>query len=240
MWMHSAASIKLPSATCPLPRIILLKRKQALAETLRHASASMDLSQKLLRGERVTHSLVHDLHHTPGCYRLPTVGYKALNKRSARYSIRDRRWLQVLAAVAQAPAADVQDLVLWLRRKGLNADKLAAELNYQGDSAVLVARRQVSRGDTLFGVPEAAWLTPKVVKASTIGPLVEGLDAWLQIALFLLFERQQGSSSAWQGYLSTLPAFVDTPLSWSEAELQPLRGTQLMTNLEGYRCATLE
>ena len=156
----------------------------------------------------------------------------------ARSTRRRTPHLRAFAAAAQATGANLQQFHSWLQSKGIHLDKqltAPAESSGAGSSLLLRSKRSSSRGESLFSVPDSSWVTPKVVKASAIGPLVAGLDLWLQLALFLMFERQQGSASSWQGYLSSLPAQVDTPLSWSSAELQPLQGSQLMSTLEGYR-----
>ncbi|KAK9801977.1 hypothetical protein WJX73_005616 [Symbiochloris irregularis] len=82
-------------------------------------------------------------------------------------------------------------------------------------------------------------LAPAVLRRHPITQLVAAsrcsAKTLSQLALFLLYERQQGQSSAWQGYVSSLPVHVDTPLSWTEEELAPLQGSQLYANLQGYR-----
>ena len=147
---------------------------------------------------------------------------------------------RALAAVVDTAGADVQTLLLqWLGQKGVNTDKLpvtpVAQAADETGKLVLRCKRNLSRSEKCFAVPDGAWITPQVVKKSAIGSLVQQLDAWLQIALFLLYERQQGPASSWRGYISSLPAQVDTPLSWSKNDLAALQGSQLESSLQGYR-----
>ena len=92
-----------------------------------------------------------------------------------------------------------------------------------------------AKGQTLAAIPQKAWLTQQTVADSPIGVFLEELDGWLQICLFLLYERSKQKSS-WGPYLDCLPRHVDLPLFWSEQELQELQGTQLLSSVEGYRC----
>jgi [ribulose-bisphosphate carboxylase]-lysine N-methyltransferase len=104
-------------------------------------------------------------------------------------------------------------------------------------SGSLVTAREVARGETLFSIPEAAWITMDTVKDSPIGPLVAELEPWLALALFVLHERGSSSSSgasAVHAYIASLPADCDSPVVWSEEELALLAGTQLLTTVEGY------
>ena len=90
------------------------------------------------------------------------------------------------------------------------------------------------RGQALVSVPASAWVTADTVQRSSIGALVEGLEPWLQLALFLLHESGQ-PASPWRAYLDTLPSEGAAPLFWSDAELRELQGTQVLLSVRGYR-----
>ena len=66
-----------------------------------------------------------------------------------------------------------------------------------------------------------------------MGSALASLEPWLQIALFLLYVRKT-QIPEWHPYVASLPE-PETPLSWSEDELEELAGTQLYTTLQGYR-----
>ena len=72
-----------------------------------------------------------------------------------------------------------------------------------------------------------------MVARSPIGRAVAGLEPWLQLALFLLHTRRQRGD--WHAYLASLPE-PQTPLSWPDAEVDLLQGTQLHSTLMSYRC----
>ncbi len=98
------------------------------------------------------------------------------------------------------------------------------------------APRAWGRGQPLFSVPAGAWLAADAVARSPLGPLVAGLEPWLQLALFLLAERA-APRSPWRPYLDALPEECGAPLFWSDAELAELEGTQVLTSVRGYRRA---
>ena len=85
-----------------------------------------------------------------------------------------------------------------------------------------------------MSVPASAWVTADTVQRSGIGALLEGLEPWLQLALFLLHESGQ-RASPWRPYLDTLPPEGAAPLFWSDAELRELQGTQVLLSVRGYR-----
>lgn len=134
------------------------------------------------------------------------------------------------AAAAAATAAAAEALPAWLKGRGGEAGGCAVS-----PAGGLVAARPVPKGEQLYSIPEAAWMSTKAVAASPIGPEVAGLQPWLQLALFLLHERAKGGASEWAAYIAALPAAPDTPVLWSEGELAELQGSQLLGLVQGYR-----
>jgi SET domain-containing protein 6 len=61
----------------------------------------------------------------------------------------------------------------------------------------------------------------------------EPLDSWASLILVMLYEYLQGESSKWKPYIDVLPQTFDTPIFWTENELQELRGTCLSTEKVG-------
>jgi SET domain-containing protein 6 len=55
----------------------------------------------------------------------------------------------------------------------------------------------------------------------------EPLDSWGSLILVMLYEYLQGEASKWKPYFDVLPRTFDTPIFWTEAELEELRGTCL-------------
>lgn len=126
-------------------------------------------------------------------------------------------------------------LSAWVEQRGLPLKKLNVRPEIVEGDLCLVVSKPTKKGQPLVAVPSSAWLTQQVVRSSSIGSLVEDLEPWLQIALFLLHERSK-PDAAWQGFLDSIPAAPDVPLFWSEEELSQLEGTQLLSSVQGYRC----
>ncbi|KAF5833208.1 Rubisco large subunit N-methyltransferase [Dunaliella salina] len=120
-------------------------------------------------------------------------------------------------------------------QKSSQVDKVAVDSNLDTGSAILVAAKDVGAGEALLALPDSQWLTPQAASKSAIGPYVQDLEPWVQVALLLIHERFVSSSPAWAPYVSSLPATPTSPLFWSEENLGMLQGTQLMENLQAYR-----
>jgi hypothetical protein len=128
----------------------------------------------------------------------------------------------------------VHPLSSWIEQRGVQLKKQRAQPDLLDDGLALVVTQSTARGQALASFPSTAWLTEQVVAKSSIGSHVQGLEGWLQIALFLLHERS-AAQPAWGEYLASLPAQPGMPLFWTEAELSELEGTQLLSSVQGYR-----
>jgi len=130
----------------------------------------------------------------------------------------------------------LQGLLQWAESNKIATDKIATSLSIATNAPLLVAARDISAGDAVLTIPDAHWLNPAAVAKSPIAGKVADLEPWLQLALLLLHERACGGSGAAQGaYLSALPESLDTPLLWSDDEIDMLQGTQLLQQVYGYR-----
>ena len=134
----------------------------------------------------------------------------------------------------------LEQLRTWLGSKGVAVDKVAVIPSILDGSAMLVADRDVPSGDTILSVPDSFWLSPgAAAKRSVSGKLAFDLEPWLQIALALMAERggqSKGQGEDWSTYQASTLGVLDSPLFWSEEQLQLLQKTQLLQSLLGYRC----
>ncbi|KAI8474940.1 MAG: rubisco large subunit N-methyltransferase [Monoraphidium minutum] len=138
-------------------------------------------------------------------------------------------------AAVQAAGA-LQALIDWAESNKIATDKLAVSESLSSGAPLLVAARDIPAGDAVLAVPDALWLSPAAAARAPIGPKVAGLEPWLQLALLLLHERRGGGGGAVPAaYLAALPADPDSPLFWSDGEIDLLRGTQLLPQVYGYR-----
>jgi len=135
---------------------------------------------------------------------------------------------------------DLQQLLNWASSNKAVTDKVTLADDIATDQRVLVAAKDFAAGEQVLAVPDSAWVTPATAQQSSIGKYVSGLEPWLQVALLLLSERARpGGSSNLQPYLSAATAggsnVSNSPLFWSEEELQLLNGTQLLESVRGYK-----
>jgi hypothetical protein len=139
------------------------------------------------------------------------------------------------AAAPVGTAEALQGLLRWAESNKIATDKLATSASIATGAPLLVAARDVAAGEAVLTIPDAHWLSPAAVAKSAIGPKVANLEPWLQLALLLLHERAQGAKAVPAAALAALPAALDTPLFWSDDEVDMLRGTQLLQQVYGYR-----
>eukprot|EP00882_Tetradesmus_deserticola_P024104 GHRQ01026330.1.p1 GENE.GHRQ01026330.1~~GHRQ01026330.1.p1 ORF type:complete len:451 (+),score=161.10 GHRQ01026330.1:119-1471(+) len=131
--------------------------------------------------------------------------------------------------------ADPLQVVLgWAGSNKIATDKLAVANDLATDVPVFVAAKDLPAGDAILQVPDSAWITADTAQKSAIGKYVGSLEPWLQLALLLLAEKGQPGSS-WSQYISSLPSQPNSPLFWSDEELQLLEGTQLLESVLGYK-----
>jgi len=92
----------------------------------------------------------------------------------------------------------------------------------------------------LFTIPRNAIINVETSALATLLPGVfdgtlthatddeaEPLDPWASLILVMLREYLQGDLSYWKPYIDILPTVFDTPIFWSESELEELKGTVL-------------
>ena len=123
------------------------------------------------------------------------------------------------------------ELTQWLNSQGVDLDRLGVTV---GQLNGLIAARPIAKGETAASIPENLWITKSTATQSALGATVADLAPWLAVALFLIHEKTN-SESQWAPYIATLPTEVSSPVAWSDAELEQLRGTQLLASVEGYR-----
>ena len=105
------------------------------------------------------------------------------------------------------------------------------------DNSVLLTSTSTQPGQSVLNVPDSSWISLQVVAKSPVGNSVASLEPWLQLALYILYSLSHHNSD-WSEYLLSLPTCLDVPSLWSEDELDLLEGTQLLSTVQGYRCAT--
>jgi SET domain-containing protein 6 len=108
----------------------------------------------------------------------------------------------------------------------------------------IVAIKDIPQETTLFTIPRGAIInteTSELVKKlpgafdtpEDDGDETEPLGSWGSLILVMLYEYLQGEASKWKPYFDVLPRTFDTPIFWTQAELEELQGTCLTSEKIG-------
>lgn len=114
----------------------------------------------------------------------------------ARHRALTARVSPLRSAVASPPASPPLSVSSWLSVSGVSVDRVTTSPSGRG--LVLGGESPAQPGDVLCSIPEALCVTSADVAAHpTAGPLAEGRDALVGLALWLAAERHAGSGSQW-------------------------------------------
>ncbi|KAG7400861.1 hypothetical protein PHYBOEH_004072 [Phytophthora boehmeriae] len=127
--------------------------------------------------------------------------------------------------------AVVTALLDWLKTNGV-ADTLL-DIRYLGklEGHGVFAKQDMSRGKVTLEVPFKLAMSIESAEQSDLLPV---LQKYPQIppdeilALHLMHERSKGAESFFAPFIASLPKEFDLPVSWSEAELNELKGTNVL------------
>ncbi|XP_002983944.2 fructose-bisphosphate aldolase-lysine N-methyltransferase, chloroplastic [Selaginella moellendorffii] len=140
-------------------------------------------------------------------------------------------WNGVAGGIDREAAA--RDLLEWMASKGV-AEPGGVEVRRGELGLGLFAKRSVSKNQEVVSIPKTLWMDADTVRRSEIGECCEGLRPWIAVALYLLHEKAKPHSD-WSAYIRVLPRTLDSPLFWSEEELAELKGTQLLSSMNGFK-----
>ncbi|KAI8104918.1 hypothetical protein M9435_000092 [Picochlorum sp. BPE23] len=118
----------------------------------------------------------------------------------------------------------------WALQKGVSFQKVTQDVI--GGMRGMVAVEDIGKGEIFVELPRSAAL---VVDPLEKCPCSEFVDAgyykacswYVKMSILLLWERQKGASSRIYGYISQLPSSIDTPVRWSEEEVDQLQSVRL-------------
>ncbi|KAK6706672.1 hypothetical protein SNK05_010551 [Fusarium graminearum] len=102
----------------------------------------------------------------------------------------------------------------------------------------IIALKDIPAETTLFTIPrkgiintETSELPKKIPDVFDLDKPdeddVPGLDSWSSLILIMIYEYLQGDSSQWKSYFDVLPSSFDTPMFWSENELDQLQASHM-------------
>ncbi|KAL4728843.1 Ribosomal lysine N-methyltransferase 4 [Fusarium chlamydosporum] len=102
----------------------------------------------------------------------------------------------------------------------------------------IIALKDIPADTTLFTIPrngiiniETSELPKKIPDVFDLDKPdeddVPGLDSWSSLILVMIYEYLQGENSQWKAYFDVLPSSFDTPMFWSEDELDQLQASHM-------------
>nr|GEW78544.1 ribulose-1,5 bisphosphate carboxylase/oxygenase large subunit N-methyltransferase, chloroplastic [Tanacetum cinerariifolium] len=147
-----------------------------------------------------------------------------------------------------------EDLKSWMHKNGLPPCKVVLKDRIGYDSRhpsihYVAASEDLKAGDIAFSVPSSLLVTlERVLGNETVAELLttNKLSELACLALYLMYEKKQGKESFWYPYIKELDRqrgrgqlAVESPLLWSEAELDYLSGSpikaEVLERAEGIR-----
>lgn len=112
---------------------------------------------------------------------------------------------------------------------------------------VVVAKVDIPANTLLFTIPRSAVINVSTSELSTKLPHLfekaspeasgddiddsDSEDPWLSLILVLIYEYLQGDQSRWKPYFDVLPTEFDTPMFWSEEDIQELQASSLRSKI---------
>ncbi|KAJ7467176.1 SET domain-containing protein [Mycena latifolia] len=132
--------------------------------------------------------------------------------------------------------ADVSELLSWFQDSGGSLDASVGFKVFPDCGRGAVALTNIPEGHVLFTIPRKLLLS---TETSTL-PGHVGLErwraaqlhtGWVGLILCMMWETARGPSSQWAKYIESLPTAFDTPMFWSDLELEELKGTSVVGKL---------
>ncbi|KAG1848214.1 SET domain-containing protein [Suillus tomentosus] len=125
----------------------------------------------------------------------------------------------------------MDDFVAWFQHNGgiLDASMMGIT-DFPGSGRGAVALQDIPENHTIFTLPRSLTLS---TQTSSL-PSAFGFEEWRKhklhkgwagLILCMMWEEAQGNQGKWITYLASLPRQFDTPIFWSDEELQELQGT---------------
>ena len=72
-----------------------------------------------------------------------------------------------------------------------------------------------------------------MVAESPIGPYVAELELWVQVVVYLLYDKAAGEGK-YKAYSDLIVRRTDSPFFWTDEQIKSLNGTQIYERLQGY------
>ncbi|KAF4620915.1 hypothetical protein D9613_000307 [Agrocybe pediades] len=137
------------------------------------------------------------------------------------------------------PSSEIQPFFSWFQAQNGYIDTLAmdvVQLPPSEGGRGAIALIDIPENHVLFSVPRSLILSTRTsALPSKFGPAAwkrfKLHQGWAGLMLCMMWEAAQGAQSKWSAYLDMMPRKFDTPMFWSEAELEELKGTSVVDKL---------
>lgn len=142
-----------------------------------------------------------------------------------------------VGALGNAPVellATAEQLHKWVAGQGASYTSLIEPKRFKADAGGerlgFIASRDTQEGEVLLQLPEAVAVTSVDAEAHPlVGPVAKECSELIALALWLLAEREAGTSSQWAPLLHTLPEATNSPILWDDAErAELLQGSRVL------------
>ncbi|XP_045791070.1 ribulose-1,5 bisphosphate carboxylase/oxygenase large subunit N-methyltransferase, chloroplastic [Trifolium pratense] len=187
-------------------------------------------------------------------HRLPTLLSLCTNRRRRRGLCSASNSDTLVAAAGKKRNEDDNDLKTWMHKNGLPPCKVVLKDKPSHDDShkpihYVAASEDLQKGDVAFSIPNSLVVTlERVLGNETIAELLttNKFSELACLALYLMYEKKQGKKSFWYPYIRELDRqrgrgqlAVESPLLWSESELEYLAGSplkdEILKRIEGIR-----
>ncbi|KAH7165642.1 UV-endonuclease UvdE-domain-containing protein [Dactylonectria macrodidyma] len=228
---HSARVKALPPCATDMDLMIEAKDKeQAVFELMR--------TFKLPGWDRFNDMVPHEREDEPrkAIKKKPKKGKKKTNGSSedSEYGIEIPERTKFLQWFQSLPGATFSDAIKIVDLRDRNAGR------------GIIAAQDIAPETTLFTIPRQAiinTLTSELPKklpdvfdiehqmTEDDEDSVPPMDAWSSLILVMIYEYLQGDKSSWKPYFDVLPSTFDTPMFWSEEELNQLQSSHMRSKI---------
>ncbi|CAJ2637165.1 unnamed protein product [Trifolium pratense] len=187
-------------------------------------------------------------------HRLPTLLSLCTNRRRRRGLCSASNSDTLVAVAGKKRNEDDNDLKTWMHKNGLPPCKVVLKDKLSHDDShkpihYVAASEDLQKGDVAFSIPNSLVVTlERVLGNETIAELLttNKFSELACLALYLMYEKKQGKKSFWYPYIRELDRqrgrgqlAVESPLLWSESELEYLAGSplkdEILKRIEGIR-----
>ena len=126
----------------------------------------------------------------------------------------------------------------WIQEKQVNtilsSSGISIEYKNEQEGNIIIATRDLHAHERTLSIPLSLSMNIISAKKSIcLQTLLEKEPMFFKdfpqeiLALHLMTERRMGQTSSWAAFLACLPSTYDTPLFWTNAQLEELHGTNV-------------